>query len=421
MRKLMIAMLALAVVFGFAACDNNSGSTSLMDQYVVALEVTGPEAYFAGETVEKDDLTVTAVRNDGAKVELTENDYDLVSSVPDSAVSATAKEETVATVTYTGIYQGTIKAPTAVLKATVYNVDAINVEGPAVAQYYNTQDADDFDYSAYTVTSYALAKSTDNASAALYSKSETATKGVFDFSSAITSTTFNTGNWEVPVDGGIDAISGGKNSINITVKPDNLVGITLSLKDGAEAIVGATRSAVAASSLVDVSYTMESGEVLTSASGFTAATPAWVGTSTTLTASESIKASTLDMNGKEVSATPLNITPVSDYVKSFTIGDVASVLKVSGTTMTVAENAKLDTSKMTVTLTWAGSGTTTVTGNVTAPSADDLTKALKIVVGGTTEQATFETTGYKTGDNLPISFSLTGLGNIETVKIGDIS
>ena len=54
MRKLMIAMLALAVVFGFAACDNsNSGSTSLMDQYVVALEVTdGPKAYFEGDVVD---------------------------------------------------------------------------------------------------------------------------------------------------------------------------------------------------------------------------------------------------------------------------------------------------------------------------------------------------------------------------------
>ena len=83
MRKLMIAMLALAVVFGFAACDNsNSGSTSLMDQYVVALEVTGPTQYFAGDKLDADAYTVTAVQNDGQKVTLAAGDYEIENKIP---------------------------------------------------------------------------------------------------------------------------------------------------------------------------------------------------------------------------------------------------------------------------------------------------------------------------------------------------
>ena len=366
MRKLMIAMLALAVVFGFAACDNsNSGSTSLMDKYVVALEVTGPEAYFAGDTVEKSDLTVTAVSNDGSKMELTEDDYSLVNSVPADATSATAKEEVVATVTYEGIYQGTIQKPTAAVKAIVYKVDAINVAVSADQKpYYTGSDIkglkDD-----YTVTVYALEDpTTDEAADALYSM-ELESDDFVILSGSTELESFETTAKQYtlafdafPVEGALAAekeITGGKANATLNVLTDYVaefsvaeVALDSKVTTAKYAVVGGTLAQDTEVNYITVTYKMASDTESTTVTGadITSAgfTVAWdsstsaadsVSITSGLTYGVKVTANAFGPTLKTDEAKSVNLTVRENEIKSFTV-DLAtpSTKLVPGTTVT---------------------------------------------------------------------------------------
>ena len=413
MRKLMIAMLALAVVFGFAACDNNSGSASLTDQYVVSLEVTsGPEAYFDGQTVDVADYTVTATRVDGSTFTVPSEDLEFFySSGSDLTENEDSTSKVIGSISYTGFYKVPGTVLSVAVEADVYTADAINVEGPAVAQLFNTQGVDDFDYSVYTVTAYAL----DDDSAVLYSDEIEVTDDnvteIFTFTDALNTDVFKTGNWDIPVKFGsaTKAISGGKNTVTISVKLDTLKGISLKVNEDKEAIIG-TAKAGKAGDFVTVVYTMESGKTYEGDDyQGTKATVDWTSSTPVnfASAAEEITAK-ITINGSETTA-KASITPVADYITKFKVS--SSAWTGSTGAVTVSAGTKLDTSTMTVSLEWAS-----VTGPTDAPEEAELTNALKIVVGGTTEQTTFDTTNYAANDKLPISFSLTGLGNIVTDK-----
>lgn len=407
MRKLMIAMLALAVVFGFAACDNNSGSTSLMDQYVVALEITdGPTQYFEGDDVNVEDYTVTATRNDGSTFVVPAKDLVYAgSTLTQTGDSKDAKEETIGTITYNGIYVGTINKPTVEVKATVYNIDAVGVTGPETArQYYNTQGLADVVDTDYVVTVYALAETTDKADAALYSKvlsddeyTITANPNVSG-SPAVFATGTVTLTFAPVANSSAPVISGGKNTADIAVKADVLTSISIAIKDGKEAVVGATKGT--ASDYVDVTYTMESGKTYKNSEyQGTAATVAWASSANATFVANTAESITATVTGSGISAANVSITPVADYIKSFTVSGGG----LESGNATVKLGTELDATKMTVTVTWA-SGTTHET-----PDAEALTAALRMTDGVNSNLTKFATSSYKVNDKLPISFYLTGL------------
>ena len=434
MRKLMIAMLALAVVFGFAACDNsNSGSTSLMDQYVVALEVTGPETYFAGEKVDLADYKVVGIQNNGGRIDLTDSlTFTYASGRGDGSNglvltadagktdSKDAKEMVIGTITYDGIYVGTINKPYAEVKATVYNVDAIDVDGPAVGNYFSTQTTEAFKYDDYTVTAYALADKDDNTSAVLYQdKLANKTGYSVEFGSAVSADAFQTGNWNVTFKSvsnpTAEEIAGGSTTAAISVKLDTLKAISIALKTGSaapKAIVGVSKTATGytAKDFVDVTYEMESGEKLVNDeySGHSNTTIAWANSNPvtfTKGTTENITAE-ITVGETKLTATPVSVSPEDDYIVSFTIASSTGNYTVSSSLMTVKVGYKLDATTMTVTLVWA-SGNNIADKSAYAPSDTQLKNALKI-----NGETTFDTTGYENGKYAPVSFTLEGLDRV---------
>ena len=177
MKKIMIALLAIAVLFGFAACDNsNGGSASMQDQYVVALSATGPTEYFEGQRINVSDYTVTATQNDGNTFVVDSKDLKFVTtgsglvdyiSATTTETSATATEKVVGTIAYVGIFQGTQVNPTVEVKATVYKVDAIDVKVVDDQQtYYAKSTKVNNLENEYIVTAYALTDPTNAATTA---------------------------------------------------------------------------------------------------------------------------------------------------------------------------------------------------------------------------------------------------------------
>ena len=123
MRKLMIAMLALAVVFGFAACDNstaNSGASQLDVAYIEAVEKTATD-YLVGETPDPADFTFTGY--DAAGNVVIEN----MASTLFSATKAFAKGDDEAVFSYTGV----VTVPSIKVPVSVYEIEKITVDAKA--------------------------------------------------------------------------------------------------------------------------------------------------------------------------------------------------------------------------------------------------------------------------------------------------
>ena len=133
MRKLMIAMLALAVVFGFAACDNstaNSGAASQLDVAYIEATAKGDVVYLEGEKADPADYTFTGY--DAAGNVVIEN---MASSLFSSDVVLTKDMDK------TGFtYAGVVSVPAITVPVTVYEIDKITVDATAddvVKTYYN--------------------------------------------------------------------------------------------------------------------------------------------------------------------------------------------------------------------------------------------------------------------------------------------
>ena len=434
MRKLMIAMLALAVVFGFAACDNsNSGSTSLMDKYVVALEITeGPTQYFDGDTLDKDQYTVMATQNDGQKVQLASSDFTFspadgkVTADADVA-NADAKEKTIGTFTYSGVYQGTLAPVTVDVKATVYSIDGINVSGPDLGQYWNSDTVADLDASAYTVTAYALAKATDTIeSTPIFSKAYTSDDFEMKCGSLTNATDklpagLQTLTFTVNTKG--TAIKGGSATAEINVKVDSVKSISIALKDNVEAVIGMTNQK--AEDDVDVTYALESGKTVTDPTGYgKAATVKWsngsMETSKTF-ADATPQPVEAAIDGTDIKTSGVSVVAVNNYIKSFTVtvapAAESDMKLVAGTevdekTLQVKKGADsayvidlANLSVATTNLTWAS-------GSAPADfDAETLKDALKMQVNGA-DAAKFDTTGYEATAKLPVTFSLTGVAGV---------
>ncbi len=135
MKKIMILLLALAVLFSFAACDNSTGTTpsSELRAYGTATLNTGVD-YLVGEKINPNDFTFTAFTVDGEAVSVDSSAVSLTSA--ESYATAGLQDE----VTFLGNngvqFTGSI---------TVYTPTEITVDASASSVkkvYYTTETAD---------------------------------------------------------------------------------------------------------------------------------------------------------------------------------------------------------------------------------------------------------------------------------------
>ena len=417
MKKIMILMLSLAVLFSFAACDNeNGGSSSFQEMVVTSIEITaGPEKYFSGETLDAKDYTVVATRLNGETFTVEAKDLSITGTL--SATSNDdVKTEKVGTISYNGSFA--LSSVTADVMASVYSLNAIDVEKTGAAkQYYTSQNATDVTRADYVVTAYAI-DSDDNVvySRALEADEYTINDDEDDsFASGTVALTF------APVASIKGTFStnpaGYDNTSTISVAPDTVKNISLALIDAdeddyVEAIVGAT--AGNPEQYVEVTYIMASGvETTTKPSNAETVTYAWqTGFNDQSVFTESPVTITATYGTGTTAPTAMaQVKPVANYIKSFTVsatyatasdGDTDSVKE----TLTITKGtAGIKTADFTVTPTWADNAH----APENAPDAATLTAALVMSDGVTDNLKTFSTAGYGDGAKLPISFSLSGL------------
>ena len=416
MKKIMILMLSLAVLFSFAACDNeNGGSSSFQEMVVTSIEITaGPEKYFSGETLDAKDYTVVATRLNGETFTVEAKDLSITGNL--SATSNDdVKAEKVGTISYNGSFA--LSSVTADVMASVYSLNAIDVEKTGAAkQYYTSQNAMDVTRADYVVTAYAI-DSDDNVvySRALEADEYTINEDETDsFASGTVALTF------APVSSIKGTFStnpaGYDNTSTISVAPDTVKNISLALIDAdeddyVEAIVGAT--ADAPEQYVEVTYIMASGvETTAKPSNAETVTYAWqTGFNNQSVFTESPVTITATYGtGTTAPTATAQVKPVANYIKSFTVsatyatasdGDTDSVKE----TLTITKGTtEIKTADFTVTPTWADANEPE-----NAPDAATLTAALVMSDGVTDNLKTFSTAGYGDSAKLPISFSLSGL------------
>ncbi len=270
MKKFMILLLSLAVLFGFAACSDgsDSGSQSLQDLAVVSLAITaGPDTYFAGETFDINDYTVVATRANGDTFTVEASDLDVSGvAIPSSGVtSATATSTSLGKIKYSGIYTMTSTSASVDVYATVYNLDAIDVEVKAnQARYYVGSDTSDI-ADDYTVTAYALeTPATDTAADALYSR--VLASDEFEVaSSQIESDAFKaagmaTLTFKANANDSAAAITDGSNTASLVVYNDYLVSFDVTTEDATKTSVIGAKTTATPMDYVVVTYTMASGK-----------------------------------------------------------------------------------------------------------------------------------------------------------------
>ena len=275
MRKLMIAVLALAVVFGFAACDNSNGTpdSDQTAQPVVELIVSGVPEVFVGEKPAETSYTVQVRYFDGT----------IADAPADSLkfnIKAPAEASSVSDEAYTTVEAGTVEyvaynynktVPAGKLTAVAHEIKALVVEGPenpenyykdatATGKMFNgvqaTADAL-FNKGAYTVNAVYDGADGEDATEAL--SSEEYTVAYTDTALGAATATFT------PVIGVVgedpfsqDASYTSKNTANIIIIADSETGWTATAKDNVSLVQGQASADVELSEVADVVVTYAS-------------------------------------------------------------------------------------------------------------------------------------------------------------------
>ncbi len=150
MKKIMILVLSLAVLFGFAACDNSTPDEPSVGQVTTIYATTIPQ-YLTGETVDLADFGLVGEDNQGNVVDIPVEDIVVVNSaelVADSTAGRKVLDLT--NVTYKGM-----KITDLVYDAFELDAKSLKVSGPSTSEdYYVGSDDKDFDFKSdnYTVT-----------------------------------------------------------------------------------------------------------------------------------------------------------------------------------------------------------------------------------------------------------------------------
>ena len=428
MKKIMIALLAIAVLFGFAACDNsNSGSASADDQRVVALTIDGPTEYFAGETVDLSKYTVTATRNDNSTFVVEDVrylDFDADTTNQDTYVTtglkanASESEQTIGTIRYTGPFF--VAGVTAEVKATVYTLDAIDVAVSAEQPvYYEGSDVKNLNDD-YTVTAYALGA--DNKTV-LYSRPLDSDEFVIVDTgasnaavTAVTAKSYTLGFacFADPADSTFtpasETIEGGKNEATLVVRTDSVSSFTVEAVANDETtagvaypVAGKTTIGTAPEKYIVISYEMASGRsgklIGTNSNSVATFAVSW-GTGVTTTG----------QFGAEGTQYPITVTPsVGADAQTYQLKSVADTIKsfeveAASTLTAIAPGDTLENTDFVVKPTWL---------STTSAATEDksLVSALKLN-NGTTYEVPEDYPA--TGATLPITFTLDGYPNATT-------
>ena len=184
MKKVMIAMLALAVVFGFAACDNstsNSGTPSQLDVSYIEATAKSEIDYLVGETPDPADFTFTGFDMTGNVV--VEN----MASSLFAAQAPLAKNADEAVF----VYNGAVSVPAIKVPVNVYEVEKLTVDATAadVVKTYYTVVATDGDSSVNVALDkyapYAKINKTGLVVTATYNGTETKTVDAKDYDATL--------------------------------------------------------------------------------------------------------------------------------------------------------------------------------------------------------------------------------------------
>ena len=438
MKKIMILMLSLAVLFSFAACDNSTGTGSTTnpdDLKIVEVVVKeGPTQYFAGEFVDVADYKVVGIQANGEEKEL---DAQFLSfskddtNQPSYAAGTTGlaakagvdnenvKPMVIGTISYVGPNMASNILYDSV-SASVYNLNAISVERTGAAKvYYNRQDQTAVNRDDYTVMGYALNKAE---TAAVYErkldndeytinakKVGEAEDDTFDVGTG-TTLTF------VPAYGSNAATDKVKynETAKITVEPDVVESISVKLVDKAEVIIDSV--AGDPTSLVEVTYNMLSKVAVTSSelSTYTANTKVtWESgfAAGSKFADKEYTITAIYGTGDDAKSNTTTIKPVANYITDFTLAlsDTAdtTVLKLSqataeNDTLNVVIGKSFKASDLKVSkLTWADDS------NEETKSVDEAqaTAALKMT-NGVSDVPTVSTANYANNDVVAVEFYL---------------
>ena len=403
MKKILIALLSLAMLFSFVACDNsntNPSDTETTDEKtIVALTATpkeGFDKYFKGDKLDKGNYTFVGTQNNGNPVEIDPSQI-MAAYVQDTATETTGflattgadnadvKAAVVAKFTYNGPFQPAGPVSTTV-KATVYTMSAFDVTGTSSKTYYvdSTAEADKtVSKDDFTVTGYAY----DANKAVLFERE------LADDQYEVSGSLAATGKVEItfaPVEAygdDIDATKTGADKATINVERDYVTAIDVVLKSGndaVEAIVGA--GAEDASEYVDVMLTYKSGAEKKD-DGTVVTDIVWSGSTFTTGSKFTSAAQGITATYGELTDS-VNVETTVNYIKSF---------KVTGT---VEADKKIKVSDLSVSeVTWADE-----LNEDTQTMTDDQVKTSLRMNGA----ETFDTTGYEANDKLPITFTIDG-------------
>ena len=155
-KSILIGVLAAMMLVAFVACDNSSASSAFEDNIITGLSVTSDvPTYFKGETVDTSTISVSAQTIAGTAKPVAASDLKFTLDTDVSTTSDTTDEPvTIGTVEYVGFNYTGASVPAVEIKAYVYTMDAIEIEGPSTPYYQGYVPAE-FDYEPYTVTGVA--------------------------------------------------------------------------------------------------------------------------------------------------------------------------------------------------------------------------------------------------------------------------
>ena len=400
MKKFIIAMLCVAILFGFAACDNSSSTPSTPDMsniaYVEGSLRNASSFYFEKDTPSAADFIFTGYDVEGNVVAA-----DMAAALFESG-SVDASKDTV-----TFKYHGT---DVKIVDVPVYTIDAIGVETVKTQDYFVNSNIEKIKDN-FKVTVYALEDADDPESTVVASKVLAAdkytiayTEGYVDkqgdeatkFTKAgdVVLTFTADGTTNVPAYGDP---ADDNDKVELAVMADYLVSFTVAQNEDVPAVIGDTIGD--ADDYVEVTYTMASGLVGDAATTNATATPSWK-TSFASNAKFDEKTSyvievTAEIEGEdEVQEVTLKLS--ENTLVSFEVKYKDGSTKIENGTTIKLEDFTISK------LTWLGT-----TAPEDAPSEADLKNNLQMKVNGSVATS-YEVKNYGNDQKLPITFSLTG-------------
>ena len=403
MKKVMIAVLAIAVLFSFAACDNNppASTTEGLDNLVVAMTVDYASGfdgkYFGGDKIDLNDYVITVEKYNGDTEVVTPDQVSFVdedeAEFNGAANTSSITEKTIATIKYEGSTY-LASTVTANVKGTVYKLDAINVTVNQAGTYYVGGDINDIKKN-ITVTGYALVNGAtvyeDALDAEMYKISvATAVDGKFAVSGSNDFVVKDTQNADFAAVNK-DAKLGG----TVSVTPDAVTSVEIAQggEGKTEAIIGASVSSKDASSYVTVTYTTSSGKKYIDS--YPGATVEWDNASFTFAENAKYTVTVTIGSGDEAKKYTETVSPIKNYVKSFTIN---SLSKGAVLYLNHGDNVKSEITS--VNLVWANPGASDL-----AQSADVITYLTVTAADGSAYTTIPSTESYGAVLSLKISFS----------------